>query len=267
MTWASEIRIETPEQIDFNLEVAGPGSRCVAQLIDWAIKWLVVGLLALLEFLVIAIARGMDGLESGIGRNLYLAILGIVAFLFFYGYDIYYEGLRNGQTPGKRLCGLRVLRDNGAPIDAQAAAVRNLVSIADFLPLCYVLGGVVMMLNGRAQRLGDLAAGTIVIRDRKDELPDDVDRHIERWESKDFVFSPASLERCSPEDLHVLFSFFSRFSTLDVTRRHQLADKLCDIYMDKLDYHPESPIRTRGDVLAFLASLHRNLQGRQKQLT
>src|SRR5262245_26250489 len=164
MQWADEYRIETPEQIDIHLELAGLGSRFVAQLIDWLIKAVVVLVALLLGGVVIALLGGKPQAESV--RYVLAAVLVVVFYGFFLGFDIYYEVSRSGQTPGKRFAGIRVVRESGGPVDFQTAAVRNLLGLADFLPALYLLGAFLIATTRRGQRLGDLAAGTLVIRER-----------------------------------------------------------------------------------------------------
>jgi uncharacterized RDD family membrane protein YckC len=265
MPWAESVRIETPEQIDFDLEVAGPGSRFVAQLIDWIIKWLVllgIGLAAL--FAIVAMhGNGPEAWPIAM-QNLVIAVTITFAFAFFFGYDIYYEGQCNGQTPGKSHAGIRVVRDTGGPIDAKAAAIRNVVGLADFLPGLYLLGGVTMLLNSRAQRLGDLAAGTIVIREPRESAPDEVEEWIKEWASDAFVFGAEHLDGCGPKDVHVIHSLFARLESLESRQQRQLTESLRDIFLKKTGYVHSQPLYGRKAVLSFMASLYRDLQARQR---
>ncbi|MGI8544076.1 MAG: RDD family protein, partial [Aridibacter sp.] len=104
-----------------------------------------------------------------------IAIMIIVLFLLFAGYFIFFEWLWNGQTPGKRLLKLRVIREDGRPITLWEAMARNLLRIFDAIPgfivPIYSIGLIVIFLSGRDQRVGDIFAGTVVIRERADEAP------------------------------------------------------------------------------------------------
>jgi hypothetical protein len=95
-----------------------------------------------------------------------LAVYALIAFGFLWGYYIFFETLWDGQTPGKRRARLRVIRSDGLPIGFAEAAIRNLVRMVDFLPAYYGVGVVAMFVDGRSRRLGDLAAGTLVVRDK-----------------------------------------------------------------------------------------------------
>jgi len=263
MSWESRADIETPEQIEVHLEVVGPGSRMLAQVVDWVLKWLVLVCVGLAVFVVFSVAGG----QLHFGGGIFPLVLGLVilaAFGFFFGYDIYYEGLRNGQTPGKHLAGIRVVREGGGPIDVRAACIRNLVGIADFLPAWYVLGGLVMLLNRRAQRLGDMAAGTLVIRDRRTVLPDQRPPWVEEA-GDEFAFRTEELARCEPNDLHVLHSFFTRYRSLEEQARDRLADALRDRYLQKTGYQPAHPLTDPDEVYVFLAALYRDLDAYRRQ--
>src|SRR5262245_29980585 len=143
MEWADDIKIETPEQIEVSLEVAGLGSRFVAKCIDWLVKWVAFLLVAAVG----AVAASLLSLAVRSLSMYVLALLIVLFYLFLLGYDIYFEVRRNGQTPGKQFAGIRVIREGGAPLDFQASCVRNLLGMADFLPAFYLLGGVIAMIS------------------------------------------------------------------------------------------------------------------------
>lgn len=141
-------RVETPEGIVLSLQPAGLVARTMAFLLDLLIR---LGLdLALLMLL---------GAWGGLGGGLILLGMFCVEWL----YPIVFELSRWGATPGKRALGLRVVMDTGLPVTPAASFTRNLLRVADFLPLAYAFGIVAMLLNGDCKRLGDLAAGTLVV--------------------------------------------------------------------------------------------------------
>lgn len=256
MSWGEKLRIETPEQIDFNLDVAGPGSRFYAQVHDWIVKWLVIGLLFLAS---LPVTFALHDLSDTLTYALFAAA-GAIAFTFFFGYDIYFEGCRNGQTPGKRTAGLRVVRDNGGPIDVQAACIRNLIGLADFLPLLYLLGGLISLTNAKGQRLGDMAAGTVVIRERTQDAVDDLKPQILAYAGSEFAFGPEHLANCTANDQHILHSFFARAEEMNPHARHELADKLCATFLQRTGYQPLTPIDDQSRAFAFLCALYRDLE-------
>ncbi|ODC05121.1 hypothetical protein BFW38_02005 [Terasakiispira papahanaumokuakeensis] len=140
--------VETPEGIDFVQSAAGPVPRILAYLID--LGW------RLLVYLVLSIATAFIG---GLGTGFLL----IVTFLLEWFYPVYFEVYRQGQTPGKRVMQLCVVNTDFTPITFAPSLIRNLLRWADFLPLFYLAGLLSMVLSDRFQRLGDLAAGTLVI--------------------------------------------------------------------------------------------------------
>jgi uncharacterized membrane protein SpoIIM required for sporulation/uncharacterized RDD family membrane protein YckC len=153
------IEIETPEHVTLDFEVAGVGSRVLAAVIDTA---LLAGITFVAGTLVFVLAElGIVPTGPWIG-----AFLVSGAFLLWNGYYVFFEGLRHGRTPGKQRVGIRVVRDTGHPIKVSEAVTRNLLRLADFFPPPYLGGLLLMALHPSGKRLGDLAAGTVVVRDR-----------------------------------------------------------------------------------------------------
>ncbi|MCS6827338.1 MAG: RDD family protein [Caldilinea sp.] len=174
----SEYIISTPENVTFGYFVAGLGSRFIAALIDTS---LIVGLLLLLNLLatvlmswVVDPSTALDTAEidPGWAAGLVLAVYALLNFTIFWGYYLVFELGWQGQTPGKRLAGIRVVRLDGGVPGFLEVAIRNLVRIVDFLPFAYALGFVVMFLNRQWRRLGDYAAGTLVVYEGSTSQPD-----------------------------------------------------------------------------------------------
>ncbi len=258
MQWTDDLRIETPEQIDVSLELAGLGSRFVARVLDWLIK---LGLAAVVGVLG-AVIVGLLGFTAG-AKNIsvyVLTFLVAIFYAFFLGYDIYFEVRHNGQSPGKRRAGIRVIREGGAPLDFQSACIRNLLGTADFLPAFYLLGGLFVLLTPRNQRLGDLAAGTIVIRERAVEAPADVALEVERLASPELAFTADQLAACFPEGRHIVRSFFQRYHQLADGPRYQLARRLAEEFLRKTSYQLSARDLDGHGAEVFLASLHRDLE-------
>jgi uncharacterized RDD family membrane protein YckC len=140
--------VETPEGVELEFSPAGPVPRALAWIVDGGIRWA--------AYLALASAL------SGLGR-VGLGILLVLLFLLEWFYPVAFEVLAKGQTPGKKLLGLRVLRADGAPVGWSRSTVRSLLAFADFLPFGFAAGLIAMLLGRRCQRLGDLAAGTVVV--------------------------------------------------------------------------------------------------------
>lgn len=141
-------RVATPEGCEIGLRIAGPVTRARAWLYDLFIR--MFGWMALATITAIAGKFGVGWFMVGV-------------FLLEWFYPILFEVYRNGQTPGKRACDLAVLHDDGRPVGWSAAFVRNTVRFVDFFPMLYATAFVTSLLNGSGKRLGDLAAGTVVV--------------------------------------------------------------------------------------------------------
>lgn len=157
--------IDTPENVVFGYQIAGIGSRFLAAIIDTLLILILQVVANLTLVLVGATLLGDSLLQGTQNRSVawLAAVLGLVAFALLWGYYIFFETLWNGQSPGKRRLGLRVIRNNGTPAEFSEIAIRNLVRLVDFLPLYYGIGVITMFIDGQSRRLGDLAAGTLVV--------------------------------------------------------------------------------------------------------
>jgi uncharacterized RDD family membrane protein YckC len=158
--YEDRVTIATPEGVDLDLRLAGLGSRFAAQAIDLVIEAVLIVAAGLA--LVGADAFSEGSVASGVGAG----VFSIVFFLVILGYDVLFEVLASGRTPGKRWTGLRVVRTGGEPIRFLASAIRNLFRLIDFLPFSYLIGSIAILVTRRNQRLGDLVAGTLVVRER-----------------------------------------------------------------------------------------------------
>lgn len=222
-------------------ELAGLGSRALAAAIDSII--LVVLLLAV--FFVAAALNNAAAFMAGM-------FMILVPFLLLWGYFTLFEGLQHGQTPGKRLTGLRVIRDTGHPITMREAVARNILRIADFLPPPYLLGIVLIAVHPKAKRLGDLVAGTVVVRDRPlDPLSAGFG---EEGTTADADLGPPQL---SDQEFQLLREFATRVSQLDAPVRNRLATRLVEAFGDRV------PSR-HGSAVTNLTDLHRDEVARRK---
>jgi uncharacterized RDD family membrane protein YckC len=201
----ADMVVSTPERVTFEYTAAGPGSRFVAQFLDLLILTVAVAVL-------IAAAGAFAALT---GQGELAALLAVLlSFVLVVGYFWTLEALWSGKTVGKHVMGLRVVGDQGEPVTFTGASIRNLVRIVDFLPVFYGIGLVVLFANGRGKRLGDLAAGTIVVRDR------------DAVSLRQLVASPAWTPTAAPEPdeplLRRLEPDLRTFVRAYAGRRHQL---------------------------------------------
>lgn len=165
--WDDDLAILSAENVNFAIETAGLGSRFAAATIDLTIQGLILALLAIAYNTLISYLPPLNtwskwtlGLAAGFS--------GLLVFIVIWGYYLGFEWLWDGQTPGKRWLNLRVMMSNGMPLTPWAALVRNLIRVADFLPVGYGVGALLAIVNPNNRRAGDLVAGTIVARERHD---------------------------------------------------------------------------------------------------
>ena len=152
------IALETPEHVRLEYQLADLGSRAAALALDLAI--------IVATLLVVVLVLRFTGAFGGTGAGFGVAVLYIVLFFATWGYFLCFEAVWDGRTPGKRALGLRVLHAGGEPLSFQGSVLRNLIRVVDLQPaITGMAGAATILFNRRAQRLGDLVAGTIVVRD------------------------------------------------------------------------------------------------------
>ena len=164
--------IETPERVPLHFALASIGNRFLACALDHALQ---LAMLVLIVFVGAIIANATSAsLERAIDSapKWVYAIMIVLMFLTFAGYFAFFEWIWSGQTPGKRWMKLRVIREDGRPITFWEASVRNLLRTLDMMPApFYSIGLICVFMNGRDQRVGDMVAGTVVVREREAEAP------------------------------------------------------------------------------------------------
>jgi uncharacterized RDD family membrane protein YckC len=152
----TDLVVATPERVSFDFQIAGLGTRAIAQIIDLLIVALVE--VAVIFFGIAAGTVANSGTVTGL-------VLIVFSFLNVFGYFWVSEALWSGQTIGKKAFRLRAVGDRGEPLTFMQAGIRNIVRIVDFLPYGYGIGMIVLFANGKGKRLGDIAAGTLVVKD------------------------------------------------------------------------------------------------------
>jgi uncharacterized RDD family membrane protein YckC len=156
----TRVVVETPEGVDFRFVIAGPGTRAYAWLIDSLLKYSII-------VVVVLISLAYNAL-SAVGGGMALGLVLVLLFLMNWFYGSLFETLWNGQTPGKKSAGLRVVRTNGTPIDTLSAVGRNFLRAADTLPVFYLSALISMLVTRRMQRIGDVVFDTMVIDERRE---------------------------------------------------------------------------------------------------
>ena len=206
MEYEDTTRIATPEGVEIELRLAGLGSRFSAELIDIVIKALGVGALVLLVALLL----------GGLAATVVLTV-GIFAAVVVY--DVVFEVRSAGATPGKRALGVRVLLEDGAPVGLRASAIRNVIRLIEGFALLYIPAVIAIMSTRRNQRLGDLAAGTVVARDAVAGGP--TFRRPAPAELADWDVSAIT-----QEELAAVRSFLGRRDGFEPAARYQVAASL-----------------------------------------
>ena len=223
-----DYQVLTPERVSLRYDIAGIGSRSAAAMVDVALQ---MGALLVLLFGLIGISAAIGIAGNPLGRlvapgasavwgAVILAVVLLGMFLILWGYYLIFEIVWNGQTPGKRLMGIRVIRENGYPIRAGDAVIRNLIRIVDGPPFAVVVGLFVMLLNERAKRLGDFAAGTVVVREgSRRQLASLANMGLE-------AERPGETVALSAEDASLVRDFLVRRHRLQPDARADLAERL-----------------------------------------
>ena len=244
--YVDQLNIETPEQVDLHFPIAGIGSRFIAILVDSLLQVAAYIVLGILVY-VTSSSGAFDhkgGQTSDTATKWIVALFILLNFLMFWGYFVLFETFWKGQTPGKRVMKLRVLKDSGRSITLFEAMARNLLRVVDLLPNFYLIGLIAMLCNRQHQRLGDLVAGTIVVHERSDEQPllthnsrtftasiytqSEVEQGLmpkarEEWAASEAELPDDAVTALNSTDLHLIESFFSRALDLSVETRARLA--------------------------------------------
>lgn len=245
-----ELVIETPERVELYYTRAQVGNRFLAAFIDHLIQFAILAVLALGALLM---KDALDWMWKGLGDWLIAAAI-LVSFFIYTSYFVLFETIWNGQTPGKRLFKLRVIREDGRPIRFYESLVRNLIRTAlDSMPMVvvplYSVGIVSIFISGRSKRVGDYVAGTVVIRESEAKAPTlaDVlslarseslkDRAVKQ-EAQIFAFDP---DRLQQEDFEAISAYMMRRYDLPPDVRFGLGNRIAASLAAKLGI-PHMPI-------------------------
>lgn len=227
-SYTEKLTIETPEQTSLDFAIAGIGSRFLALALDTLIQTLVGFIVGIGGFMVVG-ALSIAGTKSAIWG---LAIMVLFYFLLYFGYFAFFEIIWNGQTPGKRRAGIRVIKDSGRPLTAAESIGRNLLRIVDWLPGFYAIGIASALLTRENKRLGDLVAGSLVVRESSFSDLKPV------WQTAQApsvpVAAPLGAANLTLEESALIDSFLNRRSELDFDVRVRMADQIFQRLKPKL---------------------------------
>ncbi len=249
-----EIKILTPENVELEFELAGLGSRFLALLVDTLLQTLVSGALFLIVLAVTSSVIGL-GMEESLGHlsPWVVAVLILIFFALWSGYFLFFEALKNGQTPGKKSVGIKVIRDTGHPLDFRGAVLRNLMRAVDALPGMYAIGALSAFISPQYRRLGDIVGGTLVVKVRKEEWTAPTATRPVTSEQSDqpsagITTQPtsslpdealANLHLVTKDDYRAIRHFLDRRRELQPAVANSLAEKIVEPLITRLNMDPD----------------------------
>jgi len=230
------VTVRTPEAVAFSYELAGLGSRFLALFIDTIAQALIV--------IVLLVAVGTGATRAHLTattlhvdpktfQSTVLAVAVLLFFTIFYGYFVFFEKVWNGQTLGKKLLGIRVVRDGGYPVELMDSIVRNLIRVLEMSLGFYFISAVSMVLSSENKRLGDYAAGTIVVRDRSMEIKDPKVWTRSRA-GDEMAFGNRAFAALSRDELALVDLYVARRSTLNPKSSREAAARIAATLRPKL---------------------------------
>ncbi len=266
------LRIETPENVAFGYEVAGIGSRFLAALVDTTIISVIQAIILLAGLTLLGgTITDLPEQDSSLAAWM-IAAIALFLFLIYWGYYIFFEITWNGQSPGKRMVGLRVIRVDGTPITLAESVIRNLVRLIDFLPTFYGIGVITMFIHPQSRRLGDLAAGTLVVHDRGTVTLESLEpttpaiRQLVASPALEYPTEPVPINLLQPADLHMAEEFLRRRQTLHGER--DLAQRIARSLYERMGLpetylSPEASVRFIEQVLQAARAQERPIGGEE----
>ncbi len=246
--------VDTPERVRFRYRLAGPGQRAAAWALDVGVQFLLTLVLAA-ALTALRLVPGMQGVGAG------LLLVGLFALQWLYGAVC--ETLWSGQTPGKMVLGLRVVRDDGAPARLPDFLLRNLLRAVDALPVAFLLlptfglAAVVMAADRRQRRLGDVVAGTVVVSEESARVLGTVEVDPPITEEERQALPPGVV--LSNQELQVVEAFLRRRRRLSPARAEELARFFAPVLREREQVHAEADSRVLA--LAYARATGRDREG------
>jgi uncharacterized RDD family membrane protein YckC len=259
------VRFETPENVQLSYQTAGLGSRFIA----WFVDSMLLGIIMFLLLLVLLLAgagserilrdlgRSLEDTQPGRPPELPLYFWGIAMLVVGLGSFVYYglsEYLMQGQTIGKRQVAVRVVKANGFSLDAGSIFLRNIFRVVDHIPALWI----VPVLARNSQRLGDMVAGTVVVKEERSGMGRLRQRLLKRPAAESaFTFDGPSLERLRPSDVEAVERILERWNDVDPRVRKKVLEGACAPLAERLKVGPPEPARQRRFLEDLLAAEYR----------
>jgi len=208
-----QITIQSADATALSIAIAGPGSRSYAFLLDWHIRFVVAAAWVLIVYLVLKFSNGTE--LDLFTNSAWTSVTWIPALLIYFLYHPVLEVLMHGRTPGKRMAGVRIVDLNGRTPSIGALVLRNMFRLVDSLPSLYMIGFTVCLFSKNAVRIGDMAAGTLLVKEQH-ATTSDLEQVSLIGKNTDYA----------PEHLELVNSLLSRWKDMDSSKRLALAEKM-----------------------------------------
>ncbi len=254
----NEYNLLSPEKVYLRFKLAGIGSRFVACFIDNIFQGILMGFVIAFSGIGAVFfqkAKNIAANPADVPGGWLIAIIVLVIFVIYYGYFIFFETIWNGQTPGKRFLKLRAIQENGSSVTFVMVLIRNLLRVIDTLPSMYAIGIIAVLISKKNQRLGDMAAGTIVVREDGGNVPAAVNFAVSEtpWSGA----AGLHLHNISEADFAVLKNYLLRRNTLKQEEALALEQKLVFAFSQKLGLKPEET-GSPAEFLQQVAAMYQN---------
>ncbi|MBD3673257.1 MAG: RDD family protein [Planctomycetaceae bacterium] len=274
---SQSVDFETPENVQLSYRIAGLGSRFVAWFVDNIFVTLLL-ILLLIVFVAVAAAADLtlgrwleDLLESSlegeddpqqVGNQVGMIVIGIWMLIWGLGSFVYYflaELMMGGQTPGKKMADIRVVKSDGFSLDPASIFIRNIFRPVDQFPLFWL----VPLLSPNSKRFGDMVGGTIVVESGEQKISPMRTQLLNRERDEvEFRFSASALDRLSAEQVTTLEQFCERMQKLSAARREMLLQKMIPPLVQSLDVEEPDPSRYEAFLLDLMTAEYRRQERR-----
>jgi len=271
---SSELRqvVHSPEQYRLELPIAGPSSRILAYAIDYILIGILMFLTIIAALVILPLADQLQVLNAEIQEaassadpnnvlltDAFLIMIGFVIVIQLVvetGYFVFFELTMRGRSPGKAIVKLRVVSDGGHPLSFGQSVARNLMRAVDILPTSYVVGLIAMVISPEAKRLGDLAAGTVVIRLDRPARAAPIDAALDA-RTEIFRFDHGQIARIGSKELRLIRQTLRRLPDLDEARAARVLERTVTVLCELLEHEAVDPADREVFLRALLQTVAR----------
>lgn len=232
MRFFNRISLQTPESVELELTLAGIGNRAQALFIDYLI-WLAALLLVLVVWVIISAGLWFSLPDDGLVQQWIGAIAFLFTFVVYVGYFVFFETLWHGQTPGKRFAKIRVVREDGKPAGLSQATLRSLLRPVDDI---LFIGALLIVFTNREKRLGDWAAGTIVVQEERPAAAANFRISESARLLADRLLIAADINQLQPDDFAVIRNYLQQRSQMNVQAQMELSSRLAQQLGEIIQY-------------------------------